>query len=37
MEKDKWNKCTMCKEPIPPGLRMTKVCPKCLIKRPIKK
>ena len=35
-DKKDWNKCKLCGDPIPPGLRMTKVCPSCLIKRPKK-
>lgn len=36
MDKTNWNKCNSCGKPIPPGLRMTKICPECLIKRPKK-
>lgn len=34
--KKNWSKCVKCGEPIPPGLRMTKICPSCLIQRPKK-
>jgi hypothetical protein len=30
VDKSDWSKCVYCKDPIPPGLQLTKICLNCL-------